>query len=163
MSILIDVLAVVLGVIGLIGCLLPVLPGPPLSCAGMMLMYFFGPEQVRDELSLKVLLIMIGVTIIVTVLDYIIPAYFTRLTGGSKAASRGALAGMILGLFVVPVIGMVAGMFIGAFLAELIIERKELKHSLKSAFGSFLGFLTGTGLKLLASGIMLYYIMLGIL
>ena len=87
-----------------------------------------------------------------------VPLYFTKLTGGTKAAERGAMAGLVFGLFVVPPVGMILGSFLGAFLAELYYARKSTGAALKSAFGSFLGFLAGTGLKLIACGVMMYYI-----
>lgn len=163
MSIIIDIVAIILGIIGLIGCILPVLPGPPISYVGMLLLYFFDKANVSDVITSKTLIIMLIATVVVTILDYIVPAYFTKITGGSKAASRGALLGMFAGIFFFPVVGMILGAFLGALIAEIIVEGKELRHSLKSAFGSFLGFLTGTGLKLVVSGIIMYYIIVGIL
>ena len=84
--------------------------------------------------------------------------YLTKATGGSKYASRGALAGLILGSFNVPPVGMILGSFIGAFLLELYYARKSSGDALKSAAGSFLGFILGTGLKIIACCVMMYYI-----
>ena len=97
---------------------------------------------------------------VVTVLDYLVPAYFTKLTGGSPAATRFALAGMLLGIVFFPPLGMILGAFLGALLGEILYNKtdKGISGSLKPAFGSFLGFLFGIGLKLVASGIMMYYI-----
>lgn len=148
------VLAIILGLLGLIGCILPVIPGPPLSWAALLLLYF----KEGSEMSLTFLLVWLAITVAVTVLDYIIPAYFTKVTGGSKAAARGSLVGLFVGLIFFPPWGMILGSFLGALLAEMFISGNEMKKSLKSAFGSFLGFLFSTGLKLTCSGVMMYYI-----
>ncbi len=154
MGTVIDIIAVILGIVGIIGCMLPVLPGPPISWAGLLVLYFWGNEP----MSLKFLLIWLGITIVVTVLDYVVPAYFTRVTGGSKVAARGSLAGMLIGIIFFPPVGMIVGAFLGAMLAEIIFNGKELKHSLKPALGSFLGFICGTFIKLVSSGVMMFYI-----
>ena len=159
MEIVIGILAVLVGVIGIIGSILPALPGPPLTWVGMLLLYFWGGTNgVGEHMSLALLLIMLGVTVGISILDYIVPLYFTKLTGGTKYAGRGAMAGLVFGLFVVPPVGMILGSFLGAFLAELYYARKSTGDALKSAFGSFLGFLAGTGLKLVLCGVMMYYI-----
>lgn len=109
-------------------------------------------------MSLTLLMVMLGVTIAVTVLDYLIPAYFTKLTGGTKAAAWGATIGLFAGAFIIPPMGMIMGSFLGAFLAEILYSDKTSAEALKSAFGSFVGFLAGTGIKLIACGVMMYYI-----
>lgn len=155
---LLAVLAIIAGIIGIVGSVVPGLPGPPVSWVGMLLAYFAGgTASGGDTMSLAVLIIWLVVTVVVSVLDYVIPAKFTKLTGGSKAASAGALVGLVVGIFLTPV-GMILGSLIGAFLAEMFIEDKGASASLKSAFGAFLGFICGTGLKLIASGVMMYYI-----
>ena len=91
------ILAVVAGVVGIVGSVIPGLPGPPLSWLGMLLAYFAkGTNGSGDPMTTRLLIIWLAVTVIVTVLDYIIPAYFTRLTGGSKVAARGAIAGLFI-------------------------------------------------------------------
>lgn len=163
MEIFIDIVAVILGIVGLLGCLLPVLPGPPCSFVGMLLLYLWGSPCVLEDITLRLLIIMLVVTVVVTVLDYIVPGWLTRVTGGSKYASRGATAGMVAGIIFFPPWGMIAGAFLGALLAELYWGEKEMGQGLKAAAGSFLGFILGTGLKLAASGIMMYYIIVSLI
>lgn len=159
MDILIGILAVLAGGLGILGSILPALPGPPLTWVGMLLLYFWGGADGNGEpMSLTLLLVMLGVTIAVSIIDYVVPLYFTRITGGTKAAGRGAMAGLVFGLFVVPPVGMILGSFLGAFLAELYYARKRTSDALKSAFGAFLGFIAGTGLKLVTCCVMMYYI-----
>lgn len=148
----IDVIAVILALAGIVGCFLPVIPGPPLSWGALLLLYFFG----NGEMSLKFLLIWLAITIVVTILDYVVPAQFTRLTGGSKAAGRGSLVGLLLGLIFFPPWGMIAGAFLGALLAEVFINRSSVADSVKPALGSFAGFFFGTFIKLVASVLMMW-------
>lgn len=148
----IDVIAVIIALAGIAGCFLPVIPGPPLSWGALLLLYFFG----NGEMSLKFLLIWLGITILVTILDYVVPAQFTRLTGGSKAAGRGSLVGLLLGLIFFPPWGMIAGAFLGALLAEVFINRSSVADSVKPALGSFAGFFFGTFIKLVACVLMMW-------
>ena len=149
----INIIALIIALAGIIGCFLPVIPGPPLSWLSLLLLYFFG----NGEMSLKFLLIWLGITIVVTILDYVVPSYFTRVTGGSKAAGRGSLVGLLAGLIFFPPWGMIAGAFLGALLAEVLINRSAIADSVNPALGSFAGFFFGTFLKLVASGLMFWY------
>ena len=148
----IDIVAVLLGLLGIIGCVAPVLPGPPVSWCALLLLYFAG-----SGMSLKFLLIWLAVAVVVTVIDYLVPAWFTRAGGGSKAAGRGTIVGLLIGMFFFPPVGIVAGAFFGALIAEILVNGKKPEESLRPALGSFLGFLCGTLLKLIASGLMFYY------
>jgi uncharacterized protein YqgC (DUF456 family) len=159
MTTLIAILAVLAGIIGIAGSILPGLPGPPVSWVGLMLLYFWGngTDKAGDPMSLTFLLVWLAITIVVCIIDYVVPAYFTRVTGGSKVAGRGAIIGLIAGMFIPPV-GIILGTLAGAFLAEFLVSRKSGWQSTKSAVGALLGFIFGTGIKLIASGLMLYYI-----
>lgn len=159
MHTLVIVLAILAGVIGIVGSVVPALPGPPVSWIGLLILYIWGTgvNGAGEPMSLTFLLVWLGVTIAVTIIDYIVPAYFTRLTGGSKMAGRGAIVGLILGM-IYPPVGIILGTLLGAFLAELFFGGKNGKESAKSAFGALLGFLCGTGIKLIASGLMMYCI-----
>ena len=145
-----DIIAVLLSLSGIAGCFLPVIPGPPLSWCALLLLYFFG----NGQMSLTFLLIWLGITVAVTILDYVVPARFTRVTGGSKAAGRGSMVGLIIGMIFFPPWGMIAGAFLGAMAAEVIVNGSSLADSVKPALGSFLGFVFGTLIKLIASGMM---------
>ena len=159
MSIVIIILAVLAGIIGIAGSILPGLPGPPISWAGLLILHIWGngTNAAGNPMTTKFLLIWRAITIVVCIIDYVVPAYFTRITGGSKAAGRGAIIGLIVGMFVPPV-GIILGTLGGAFLAEFLVSRKDGWESTKSAVGALLGFFFGTGIKLIASGLMMYYI-----
>ena len=142
---------IILIVLGIIGCLVPVLPGPPLSYLGLILLHVsrFG------QFTSTVLITLAVVTVIVTVLDYIVPIWGTKRFGGSKYGTRGATVGLIIGLFLGPA-GIIIGPLIGAIVGELIFK-DDVKYALKAGFGSLLGFLTGVGLKLAAALLMTFY------
>lgn len=158
MSTFLIVVAIVLGIIGIVGSVVPGLPGPPMSWLGLLLAFFAGGTNGDGELmTTTFLLVWLLVTTIVTIMDYVVPGMFTKFTGGSKYAGRGAIIGLFVGMFVPPV-GIILGSLLGAFLAELVFAGRDPVSSVSSAFGAFLGFLFGTGIKLIASGLMLYYI-----
>ncbi|MBR5498989.1 MAG: DUF456 domain-containing protein [Bacteroidales bacterium] len=153
------ILAILAGVLGIAGSILPGLPGTPISWVGMLLLYIWGSgaNAAGEPMSLQTLIIWGVVVVIVSVLDYVVPMWFTKLTGGSKYAERGALIGLIAGIILTP-IGMIAGSFLGAFIAELNWGGKCEKDALKAAFGSFVGFIFGTGIKTIASVLILWQI-----
>ncbi len=138
--------------LGILGCLLPVLPGPPLSWVGLLLLNIsrFG------NFSFQFMVIMAVVAVVVTVLDYVVPVWGTKRFGGSRAGIWGATLGLIGGIFFMPPAGIILGPFLGALIGELIIGT-DSRASVRSAFGSFVGFLLGTGLKLIASFVMTWY------
>ena len=144
-------LAIVLMIAGIAGCLLPVLPGPPLSYLGLVVLHF----TKFADISRNLFIILAIVAIVVTVIDYVVPIWGTRRFGGSKYGMRGATVGLIIGLFLGP-FGIIIGPFIGAVVGELIFK-DDIKYALKAGFGSLLGFLTGVGLKLAASLLITFY------
>ena len=159
METLIIVLAILAGVLGIAGSILPGLSGTPISCVGMLLLYVWGSgvNAAGNPMSLQTLIIWGVVVLIVSVVDYVVPMYFTKLTGGSKYAERGALIGLVAGIILTP-IGMIAGSFLGAFIAEVQWGKKTSSEALLAALGSFLGFILGTGIKTIASVLILWQI-----
>ncbi len=145
-------LGVVLIISGILGCVLPVIPGPPLSYIGLLLLHF----TERYQFSSRFLIIWGVVTAVVYALDYMIPAWGTKKFGGSKRGVWGSIIGLVIGLFFFPPFGIIVGPFAGAVVGELTAG-KDSGSALKSGFGSFLGFLLGTLLKLIASGMMTWY------
>ncbi|HEX6982986.1 MAG TPA: DUF456 domain-containing protein [Balneolaceae bacterium] len=138
-------------VTGFLGSLLPVLPGPPLSYVGLVLLQF-----AEAPFSLQFLIIWALIVAVIVALDYIIPAWGTKKFGGSPYGVWGSVIGLIAGIFFFPPFGMILGPLIGAFAGELIAGKTSDK-AIRSALGSFAGFLMGTILKVIASGVIGYY------
>ena len=152
------VFAVLLALLGIVGSIVPGLPGPPLSWIGMLLVYFAGRVGDRpDRMTTVCLLIWLAVTVIVSILDYLLPAKITALTGGHKAAATGAIIGLFAGM-IIPPVGIITGSLIGAFLGELLVTDKGVWAAFKAGAGAFLGFILGIGLKLCVSGVMAWLI-----
>lgn len=145
------ILAVFLIILGIIGCLAPVLPGPPLSYLGLVLLHITRFADFSNTL----LLTLAAIVVVVSILDYIVPVWGTKKFGGSKYGTRGATVGLIIGLFLGP-LGIIIGPFIGAVVGELIFK-DDMKYALRAGFGSLLGFLTGIGLKLATSFVITFY------
>jgi len=160
MDLFISILAVLAGIIGIVGSILPALPGAPVGWVGMLLLYIWGngTNNAGDPMSLRTLIVWAVVVAVVSVIDYIVPMYFTKVTGGSKYAERGAMAGLIIGIFLTP-IGMILGSFLGAFLSELYWGKNTTAGALKAAAGSFLGFILGTGLKTIVAACIFWQIL----
>jgi uncharacterized protein YqgC (DUF456 family) len=144
-------LGIALIVIGLIGCVVPVIPGPPISFLGMLSLEYTRWGGFESDLLWTFGLI----ALVVTVLDYIVPVWGTKKFGGSRAGIWGASIGLVVGLFIGP-LGILLGPFAGAFIGELT-QKTQTEKALKAALGSFVGLLMGVGLKLAASGFMTYY------
>ena len=151
-----DFVLIALGILfilgGIAGAILPILPGPPLSYVGLLFLHFTSKYQFSTEF----LIIWGIITVVVYLLDYIIPAWGTKKFGGSKRGVWGSILGLLAGIFFFPPLGIIIGPFVGAVLGELS-GGKESKAALRSGFGSFLGFLMGTILKLIVSGMMGWY------
>ena len=151
--IILIVLAVVLALTGIVGAILPALPGPPLCWASMLITYF----ACSPYISSAVLWIMLILTIISQVLDYIAPIWMAKAGGGSKAAITGSTVGLLLGLFCLPV-GIIIGPLVGAFAGEMLSTHKT-GQAVRVALLSFLSFLLSTGFKLVLCLAMTFYTM----
>ena len=155
-----DLLLLILGiaflVISIIGSLLPVIPGPPIGFAGMFLLRFSSfVEESRAEWYDNLLWTFAFITVIVTVLDYIVPVWGAKRFGGSRAGMLGAGIGVIAGIFFAPV-GLIIMPFLGAVIGEMAAGRDN-RTSLRAGFGSFIGFLTGVVMKLIVCFLMAFY------
>lgn len=135
---------------GIVGSILPALPGPPIGWVGLLLIYLI-PDVKINYWVLGITLIL---TIIIAVLDYVLPSKGTKHFGGTKHGIWGTNIGLIIGLFFPP-LGFIIGPFLGAFVGELIYNAQDKNRALKAAFGSFLGLLASTFMKVLFCFILL--------
>lgn len=164
-----DILLIVLGAIclimGLIGCVAPVLPSVPLAYLGLLLLHWTS----RVDFSWQFLTVWAVVVIVIQLLDYLIPAWGTKKFGGSKWGVWGSTIGLLVG-FVMGPLGIVVGPFVGAVLGELLYFNRHpqsadsqqgksdyLNRALRAGFGSFVGLLAGTLVKVICCGVMAAY------
>lgn len=157
MDIILVVFAFLLLIMGLLGSLIPVLPGPPLGYVGLLSLQCsrFG------NFTASSLWLWAVITVIVTVGDYFLPVFFTRKFGGSRWATIGSILGLLVGMIFFPPLGLIAGSFLGALVGEMIHNHKQ-KHSdsskaFKVALGAFLAFVFGVGVKLIICSLMMFY------
>ncbi len=142
-----DTILLILGfacvTIGIFGSFLPVLPGPPISWLGILLLYL------TEAVAFNYWILGIGFIIAVTtiILDYVIPAKGTKQFGGSNYGIWGTNIGLVVGIFAPIPFGFIIGPFAGAFVGELIYNSTDKNRALKAATGSFLGFLASTFMK----------------
>lgn len=148
MDIVLLVLAFFMMLIGLIGCIVPGLPGTPIAYIGL----WIAQATEKIHFSWQLLLIWGIVVVIISVLDYVVPAWGTKHYGGTKWGVWGSTIGVFVGLFF-GAMGVIFGPLVGAVIGELI-SGKQLNDALKAGWGSFVGILFGTILKLIACGLM---------
>lgn len=153
METLLIISAIVCGLIGIIGSVVPILPGPALSFVGLLCAYLSDGSSITTGM----LWTWGAITAVVSIMDYVLPGYFSKVFGGSKAGITGATLGVFAGLFMGP-IGIILGPFAGAVLGEMLNQHRTLDEAVKVGFGSLLSFIVGTGLKLVVAGMMMYYI-----
>lgn len=136
-----DLILVLLGficvIVGVFGSFLPVLPGLSSCWVGLLLLYL--TKAVENNYWL--LGITLVITIIITILDYVIPAKGTKKFGGSSYGIWGTNIGLIVGILSPIPFGVILGPFFGALIGELIYDSKNHRRALKAATGSLLGFL----------------------
>lgn len=156
MEYLIYLLATIFIIVGIVGDVVPGLPGVPISYAAMLLIHFFTDISYSNETLVIYGIICIAITII----DYFVPIWGTKKFGGTKAGVRGSTIGLIIGVVVLPILGVVigpfglvgilAGPFVGAYIGEKMSGVDD-RLAWRSAIGSFVGFVAGTLLKVVYS------------
>lgn len=162
MDVVFSILAVVCAIIGIIGSIVPALPGPPIAYVGIVLMAFTSGHPY----SWVALVVYCVFMIIVQVADFYLPVKVTEKFGGSPYAKRGTLIGVFAGMFV-PMPWTIAAIilfpFVGALIGEKLWDKSApAGHVFKVGLGSFLAFIIGTGAKLIYSWVVLVSICVNI-
>lgn len=127
-------------IVGIFGSFLPVLPGLSSCWVGLLLLYL----TKAVENNYWVLGITLLLTVVITILDYVIPAKGTKKFGGSSYGIWGTNIGLIVGILAPIPFGVIIGPFVGAFVGELIYDSKNHQRALKAATGSLLGFIASS-------------------
>jgi uncharacterized protein YqgC (DUF456 family) len=153
LTIFLITLGFILAVAGFLGCLIPFLPGPPLSFAALILLSLV---KGWEPFSLTFLLVMAGLTLLVTLLDYVIPSLGARRYGASRLGVWGSAIGLIVGLVFFPPFGIFLGGMAGAVLGELLAGRRG-SQALRAGWGVLLGNVVGTGFRMSLSAVMLFF------
>jgi len=152
------VIGSILMLLGLAGSVLPILPGPPLSFIGLFLLALL--KHFSPPLTPTLVIILAIVTILVIVMDYIIPLLGAKKYGASKWGVWGSVLGMAIGIFWSP-FAMLLGAFIGAVVVEWLVGKKKVE-ALRAGWGVVMGTLFATILRLGVSGMMTYYFVLAL-
>ena len=154
-SILIAI-GIILLVVGLVSCVLPPLPGPPIAYIALIIGHYALNETV--DLPIWILITYAIITIIVLIVDNFIPIWGTKKFGGTKAGIRGSFIGLLVGVFLSPFggISIIICPFLGAMIGELIAGQ-EFSLAIKSGIGSFVGFLLTSGIKIILVVMMCFH------
>ncbi len=154
MEILVMIMIGILLFVGIIGCFVPVIPGPPISYGGLLVFHFFSSYPIKED----ILWFMAFVVIAATVFDLWVQIYGVKKFGGTKKAVNGSIIGLIIGIFFLPPFGIIIGPFLGAFLGARMEENSDVYKAIKIALGALVGFLAGTMLKLSVSLYIIYIV-----
>ena len=153
MTIALVILGLIVALIGFVGCILPVIPGPPVSYAALII-----PSLAKqwEPFTITFLIIMGALMLAVSLLDYVFPAIGAKRYGASKAGVWFSIIGMLVGIFFIPPWGMFIGAFGGAIVGELLVG-KGGKRALKAGWGVFVGNMVSIGFKLAYSGVVIFF------
>lgn len=162
MDIILIVIGIILLIIGFIGCVLPVLPGQAIAYLSLIMLELTDKAPFEEDFLVIMALIMVAVT----VLDYVVPVWGTKKFGGTKRGLWGSAIGLVFGIIILPItgitlgpfgiFGIILGPFVGAYIGESM-GGTESNKAFRAAFGSFIGFITGTIMKLAYSAIVAYF------
>ncbi len=156
-SVLLAVLGVLLLLAGFAGCVLPMLPGPPLAYLALFCVTI---DRGWGAYSTLELVLLGALTAGVTVIDTLLPVLGARKYGASRAGTWLSVAGLVVGTFLFPPFGGLLGAFAGALAGELLVGKGA--GAIRPAWGVFLGTLAGTGLKLAACTVIAWYFVAGL-
>lgn len=145
---LLYIVAAILIVVGILGVILPALPGLPLVFGGMLLAAW---NDGFERIGVWTLVILGVLTVLSLLIDVIATSMGAKRVGASRLAIVGAMIGTIVGLFF-GIVGVFIAPFIGAVLGELLhrrkLERSDVGHAAKVGLGTWLGILLGVISKL---------------
>lgn len=156
MDILFYILATLCLLLGFAGCFLPVLPGPPVAYAGLLLQ-----ATERYQFTVGQLVVWGVLVAVVQVLDYVTPILGTKYSGGSKWGNWECVIGTVVGIFLFAPWGILLGPFLGALVGELL-GGKAVGEAMKAGLGAFAGFVVSVVLKVGLCGYFVYCAIAGL-
>ena len=153
MNVALIIIGLILAIAGMVGCILPIIPGPILSFSALILLSWIKSWQSFSQTFLIVMGILTGLLLL---LDYVAPALGAKKYGASKRGLWGSAIGMLIGIFFIPPWGMIVGAFIGALVGELAAGKSGRK-ALRAGWGILIGNVLVIGLKLAFTAVVLFY------
>lgn len=164
MELVVIIVSILLIISGFIGSIIPVIPGPPIAYLGLIVLLFADEFRIQLATNNYFILISMGVvTVLITALDFYLPVWGTKKFGGSSSGTRGSTYGLVIALVLtiltsgMGILLLILGPFLGAYFGEKYTGNSN-EVALKSAIGSFLGFISGTFIKLvLVTLVALYF------
>lgn len=143
-------IGIILNILGIIGIIIPVLPGIILNYFSLILVYII---RGKEELNFFTLFVFGVLTVLVTLLDYILPLIGAKKFGASRMGLWSSAIGMVIGILFFPPFGMFLGLLVGSIVGELLAGN-EGSQALKAGFATFLGSLTSVVFKLILAVMM---------
>lgn len=145
---------------GMVGCVLPVLPGHLiLLIAAIANRLMLGREG--SGLEWWSFVVLGALMAISQTMEMVSGAAGSKWFGGTKWGALGALLGSIAGMFFMP-FGLLLGPLIGAFAFEMAFAKQESKPAAVSGVGSVVGVLAGMGIKIVIGALMLVWFFLDV-
>jgi uncharacterized protein YqgC (DUF456 family) len=150
-------LLVLLLMLGLIGCVLPILPGHMLILlAAVLHRFILGEASGLSRWTFLALVLLWGIA---QWIEWASGAAGARWFGGSKWGAWGAVIGGLVGMFFFPV-GLLLGPFVGAFLLEKCMAKKDFRPSIASGVGSMVGAAVGMVIQVGVGVVMIAWIVI---
>ncbi|MDB9822553.1 DUF456 domain-containing protein [Deltaproteobacteria bacterium] len=153
MTISLIILGILLALAGFAGCILPIIPGPPLSYLALIALSL---AKDWEPFSITFLIVMATLAVIVMILDYLVPVLGAAKAGASKTGIYLSIAGMILGIFLFPPWGIFIGAFAGGIAGEILAGRKG-KEAIKVGWAIFVGNMLSVGIKLSFALVVIFF------
>lgn len=142
--------------VGIVGSVLPVVPGPVLSFAGLAVYYIF---QKEESLTLGPFLLFALGMLLLLIADYFLPLLGAKFSGASKQGQWGAVVGALVGIAFFPPLGIFVGAVIGAVIGE-VHHGKRLPEAMRAAAGIIAGSVVATFVQILFSLSVLAYFLI---
>lgn len=153
MMILLIILGFLIAILGFVGCIFPVIPGPLLGYLSLFIISYINNWE---SFSVSFLIIMGVLMVCVSLFDNVLPVSGAKIYGASRSGIRGSVLGMVLGMLSFPPVGIIIGAFLGALIGELL-ENKSGKEAFSASWGVFVGVIMGIGIKLAYCGVTLFF------